>query len=59
MQIDVNNFFFSPSGSGDKHEKQSLNKQLDSCFCESLYIPKEEEESLLVQINKPRELQSQ
>ena len=30
--------FFSSSGSGDIHEKQSLNKQLDSCFCESLYV---------------------
>ena len=30
--------FFSSSGSGDIHEKQSLSKQLDSCFCKSLYI---------------------
>ena len=29
--------FCSSSGSGDINEKRWLNKQLDSCFCESLY----------------------
>ena len=37
---DVNNgksIFCSSKGLGDIHQKRSLDKQLDSCFCESLY----------------------
>ena len=31
------NIFCSSKGSGDIHQKRSLDKQLDSCFCKSLY----------------------
>ena len=34
----VKRFFCSSKGSGDIHQKRSLNKQLDSCFCESLHV---------------------
>ena len=30
--------FCSTKGSGYIHQKRSLNKQLDSCFCKSLYV---------------------
>ena len=38
MQIDVNNFFYSSSGSGDIREKHIFQNQLDVYFCYSLYI---------------------
>ena len=38
MQIDLNNFFCSSSGSGDIREKHKFQKQLDVFFCYLLYI---------------------
>ena len=36
MQIDVNNFFYSSSCSGDIREKHDFQNQLDVYFCYSL-----------------------
>ena len=38
MQIAVNNFFCSSSGSGDIREKRKCKNQLDVFFCYSLYL---------------------
>ena len=39
--MDVNNFFFSSSGSGDIREEHKFQNQLDVYFCYSLYADQE------------------